>query len=211
MFSETKMNANWHIHLILKCHLNFRLHNILEKSNIVDDENKILICNRKLSIKRKYFLVSYVSPNVEVGSPIHCIHFKSTNIDLHKNIKGLQVQLIAQVAFDCILFGKSSLKNSYTWWNEYIFLPKLHKFRPICGPVQIATTYAPSLKYGFVLTLTSKCIHKCQEFSLTHVIFFFNVLKFQQYPFEPQFGICDSVTIIAWIITRAKKFGCIEY
>ena len=27
---------------------------------------------------------------------------------MHKSIKGLQVQPIAQVAFDCILFGKSS-------------------------------------------------------------------------------------------------------
>ena len=50
---------------------------------------------------------------------------------------------------------------------------------------------------------------KFQEFSLTHVTFFFSVLKLQQYPFEPQFGICDLVTIIAWIITRVEKFGCI--
>ena len=87
----------------------------------------------------------------------------------------------------------------------------LRKFRPICVPFQIATTYAPSLKYRFVLTLMSKCFRKFQEFSLTHVTLFFSVLKLQQYPSEPQFGICDSVTIIAWIITRAKKFGRIEY
>jgi hypothetical protein len=92
-----------------------------------------------------------------------------------------------------------------------IFLPKLHKFRPIGVPFQIATTYAPSLKYRFVLTLMSQCFRKFQEFSPTHVLLFFNVLKLQQYPFEPQFGICDSVTIIAWMITRAKRFGRIEY
>ena len=63
----------------------------------------------------------------------------------------------------------------------------------------------------FVLTLMSKCFHKFQEFSLTHVIFFCRVLKLQQYPFEPKFGICDLVTIIAWIIMRVKKFGCIKY
>ena len=134
-----------------------------------------------------------------------------TKRDLLKSIKGLQVQPIAQIAFDCILFGKSSLTNSYTWWNEYNFLPKLHKFRPICVPFQIATTFAASLKYRFVLTLVSKCFHKFQGLSLTHVTFFFNVLKLQQYPFEPRFSFCDLVIVITWIITRAQKFGCVEY
>ena len=50
-----------------------------------------------------------------------------------------------------------------------------------------------------------------KEISLTHVIFFFRILKLQQYPFEPQFGICESVTIIAWILLRAENIGCIEY
>ena len=79
-------------------------------------------------------------------------------------------------------------------------------------PFQIATTYAPSLNYHIVLTLKLKCFRKIQEFSLTvHVTFFFLILKLQQYPFEPQFGAYDSVIIIAWVITRAEKFGCIEY
>ena len=52
--------------------------------------------------------------DVEDDRPIHCIHFKSTKRDPHKSNKGLQVQPITQVAFDCILFGKSSLPNSYT-------------------------------------------------------------------------------------------------
>ena len=43
-----------------------------------------------------------VSPNVEDGTPIHCINYKPTNRNPHKSIKGLQVQRIAQVAFDCI-------------------------------------------------------------------------------------------------------------
>ena len=72
---------------------------------------------------------------------------------------------------------------------------------------QIAITYAPSLKYRFVLTLISKCFRKFQEFSLTYA----TLLEPQQCPFEPQFGICESVIIIAWIIMRAEKFGCIEY
>ena len=39
-----------------------------------------MICNKKkLSIKRKYPSVLHVSPNVEDGSPIHCINFKPTN------------------------------------------------------------------------------------------------------------------------------------
>ena len=55
---------------------------------------------------------------------------------------------------------KNPLTKSYTWWNEYNFLRKLNKFRPICMFFQIATTYAPSLKYRFVLTLMSKCLCK---------------------------------------------------
>ena len=136
-FSKTKMNVNWHIHFIRKCHLNLGLHN-LEKTNTLNNLNPILICNkRKLSIEHKYSLVSHVFPNVEDASPIHCIYFKPTKRDLHKSIK---------VAFNCILLLKwlqiafrleNPLTNSYTWWNEYNFLPKLHKFRHICAPFQI--------------------------------------------------------------------------
>ena len=73
--------------------------------NIMNNQNKILICNKKqnLSIERKYPLVSHVSSIVEDGSPIHCIYFMSTKRDMHKSIKDLQVQPIARVAFDCIL------------------------------------------------------------------------------------------------------------
>ena len=68
-----------------------------------------MICNKKkLSIERKYPLVLHVSPNVEDGSPIHCINFKPTNRNPHKSIKGLQIQPIAQVAFDCNFSGKCS-------------------------------------------------------------------------------------------------------
>ena len=101
-------------------------------------------------------MISHVFPNVEESSPIHCIHFKPTKRELHKSIKGLQVQ---QVAFDCILFGKSSLTNSYTWWNEYNLMPKLYKFRPVCVPFKIATTYVPSLN----IVLFS---HSCQSVSV---------------------------------------------
>ena len=82
------------------------------------------------------------------GSPIHYIHLKPTKTYMHKSIKGLQVQPIAQVTFDCIFFAKSSLTNSSTWWNEYNFLPKVpkvHKSEPICVPFQIATTCVPNL------------------------------------------------------------------
>ena len=94
------------------------------KTNIFSNQNTILICKKKkLSIKRKYPLVWHVSPNVEDGSPIHCIHFKSTKRDMDKSIKGLQVQPTTHVVFGCNLFEKSSLTNSYTRWNEYNFLP----------------------------------------------------------------------------------------
>ena len=173
-------------------------------------QNTILIFNKKYYQSSGSILRSHMFLQM-LKMVARSIAFTSSpqRGDPHNNIKGLQVQTIMQVVFDCILFGKSSLTNSCTWWNEYNFLPKLHKFRPICVPFQIATTYAPNFKYSFVLTLMMKCFHKFQEFFLTHITFFFSVLKLQQYPFKPQFGICDSVTIIAWIITRVEKFGCI--
>ena len=79
------------------------------KLNILNIQYAILICNqKKLLIECKYPSVSHVSPKVEDCSPIHCIKFKPTKRNPHKSIKGLQVQLIAQVVFHCILFGKSS-------------------------------------------------------------------------------------------------------
>ena len=78
-------------------------------TNILNNQYAMLICNKKkLSIKRKYPSVLHVSPNVEFGTPIHCINFKPTNRNPHDRIKGLQVQPIALVAFDCNLFGKPS-------------------------------------------------------------------------------------------------------
>ena len=127
------------------------------KTKILKDQNTIFICNR-LTVNPS---VSHVSPNVGGASPIHCIHLKPTKRDPHKSIKGLQVQpIIAWMAFDFIVFGEPSLTNSYTWWNEYNFLSKSHKFRPICVPSQIATTYAPSLHCWFVFTLMSNCFRK---------------------------------------------------
>ena len=80
------------------------------KTNISINQYAILICNqkkrkekKKLSIERKYHAVLHVSPNLEDGSPIHCINLEAANRNPHKSIKGLQVQPIAQVAFDCIL------------------------------------------------------------------------------------------------------------
>jgi hypothetical protein len=63
------------------------------------------ITKKKLSIERKYPSILHVSPNVEDGSPIHCIKLELTNRNPHKSIKGLQVQPIVQVAFHCILFN----------------------------------------------------------------------------------------------------------
>ena len=88
----------------------FWLTHFFVKTNILNNQYAILICTKKnLSIERKYTSVSHVSSNVEDGSPIHCINFKPTKRNPQKSIKGLQVQPIAQVVFDCILFGKSSL------------------------------------------------------------------------------------------------------
>ena len=94
---------------IPKCHLNFGLHIILGKLILwIINMQPWFVTQKETSIKRKYPSVSHVSPTVEDGSPIHCINLKPTKRSLHKSIKGLQVQPIAQVAFDCILFGKSS-------------------------------------------------------------------------------------------------------
>ena len=88
----------------------------LRKTNILYDQNTILNCNKQtktLSIEHKYPTVSHVSPNVEDGSPIHCIRFKPTKRYLHKSIKVSSSSTNCKVASDCILFGKYSLTNSY--------------------------------------------------------------------------------------------------
>ena len=82
---------------------------------------------------------------------------------------------------------------------------------PVCVPFRIATTYAPSLKYRSLNTLMSKCFHNFEKYSLTHVVVFINVLKPQQFPFEPQFGLYDLVTNITSIIMRVENFGSIKY
>ena len=85
------------------------------KTNILNNQITIFICNKKtqenqdLIIEHKYPSNSYVSPN-NGSSLIHSIHFKPTHKDPHKSLKGLQVQPIVQMAFDCILFGNSSHK-----------------------------------------------------------------------------------------------------
>ena len=104
-FLKTKMIVNFNS----KCHLDFGLHDNLGKLIIwLINMQSWFLTKKKLSIKRKYPSVLHVAPNVEDSSPFHGIHFKPTKGDPNKSIKGLQVQLIAQVTFDCILNGKSS-------------------------------------------------------------------------------------------------------
>ena len=91
----------------------FWLTQYVRKTNILNNQYAILICNQNktkqnLSIERKYPSVLHVSPNVEHGSPIHCINFKPTQRNPYMSIKGPQIQPIAHVAFDCNLFGKPS-------------------------------------------------------------------------------------------------------
>jgi len=87
---KSKVNVNWHIHFILKCHLNFGLYNILGQLKfwIIKSQSRFVTKKNLLSIERKYHAVLHVSPNVEDGSPILCIHFKPTKRDPHKSIKG---------------------------------------------------------------------------------------------------------------------------
>ena len=112
MFLETKMSVNGHLHFYSKLSPQFWLTQYSRKNSILNNKYAILICNHKtqnkLSIESNYPSVLHVSPNVEDGSPIHCINFEPTNRNPHKSIKGLQVQPIAQMACDCILFGKCS-------------------------------------------------------------------------------------------------------
>jgi hypothetical protein len=68
----------------------FWLSQYFRKTNILNNQYAILIYNKKkLSIERKYPSVLHVSPDVEDGSPIHCIKLEPTNKKLHKSIKGL--------------------------------------------------------------------------------------------------------------------------
>ena len=59
----------------------FWLTQYFRKTNILNNQYAILICNQKKlkSIESNYPSVLHVSPNVEDGSPIHCINFKPTN------------------------------------------------------------------------------------------------------------------------------------
>ena len=74
---KTKIECQLTYKLYSKCHLNFGLHNILEKlifwfiktqSWFLTKKNKIK--KKKPSIKCKYSAVLHVSPNVQDGSPI---------------------------------------------------------------------------------------------------------------------------------------------
>jgi hypothetical protein len=118
----------------------------IRKTNVLNNQNTLLICNIFFSIEWKYPSVLHVSPNVEDGSPIHCIHFKSTKRDLHKSIKGLQVQPIMQVVFDC------------KWFTQVV-----------------------------------------------------SVLKFQQYHFDPQFGICDSSLSLFEYLGGLKSLAALNF
>ena len=101
----------------------------------------------KLSIKRKYPSVSRISPNVQVGSHVHCIRFEPTQRDVYRSYQGPSSSTYyTSGSWLHLVLENLSLKNSYTWWNEYNFLPKLHKFRPIWVPFQIVATNAPSLE-----------------------------------------------------------------
>ena len=120
--NQSQSTYKFHFKMPLQCWVTqyFRKYNVLNNQNTISIYYKQ---TNKLSIERKQALVSHVSPNVEDGSPIHCIPSKPTKSDPHKSIKGPQVEPIMQVAFDCILFGKPSLTNNYTCLNEYNFLP----------------------------------------------------------------------------------------
>ena len=45
VFKNKKMNVNWHMHLILKCHLILD-YTIFKKHNALNNQNIILICNK---------------------------------------------------------------------------------------------------------------------------------------------------------------------
>ena len=85
------------IHIYSKMSTQFWLSHYFRKTNIFNNQYAILIYNKKkLSIERNNPSVLHVSPNVEDGSPIHCIKLEPTNRNPHKSIKGLQVQPIAR-------------------------------------------------------------------------------------------------------------------
>ena len=128
-------SCNWFFNLcpkknILKCYLNFGLH--IRKNNILIKKIQSWLVSKKLSIECKYPSVSHISPNVEDDSPIHCLYFKSQRETRTRASRVFKFNLLRKWLLIAFLFGKFSLTNSYTWWNGYNFLPKLHKFRPIC-------------------------------------------------------------------------------
>ena len=88
----------------------FWLTQYFRKTNNLNKKYAILIFNQKnyqLSINilrsRMFFQM------LKMVAQIHCINFKPTKRNPQTSIKALQVQPIAQVAFDCILSAKPSL------------------------------------------------------------------------------------------------------
>ena len=114
---------------------------------------------KNLSFEQKYPSISHVSPNVEDSSPIHCMNFKPTKKNPHKSIKGLQVQPIAQVAFDCIFMGKSS----------HIALP--------CSQLvslSLITVSTPGYKGNCKSKVEIKCVSECRQLSYCYRLCFPN-------------------------------------
>ena len=140
-FSNTELNVNWHVQFIFKCHLNFGLHNILEilvfwiikiQSWFVSEryQSSVSILRSRMFLQMLKMLAQSIA---STSRPQRKTRIRASRV-FEFNV--LRKWLL--IAF-CL---KNPLTNSYTWWNEYDFLPKLHNFRSICVSYQIATTYA---------------------------------------------------------------------
>ena len=123
----------------------------------MNNQNTILICNPPP--KKNYLSsVSILQFHMFAQMLKMVVQFIASTLSPQRKTRirasrVFKLNLLRKWFFYCILFGKISLTNIYTWKNEYNFMPKLHKFRPICVSFQIVTTYVPSLKYRFVLKL----------------------------------------------------------
>ena len=160
---------------------------------------------------RKYPLVSHVSPNVEDGSPIDVSTSNSqreTCIRASRVFKFNQLHKWLLIAFclKCrlsqiaildgmsIIFYQSCITlGQYVWHSK--LLPRMRQASNIV-----------------LLSHTCQSVStKFQEFSLHMSLSSSMYWNFNNILSSHNFGFCESITIIAWIITRVEKLGCIKY
>ena len=149
------MDVNWHIYFILKCHLNFGLHNSIEilifciikwqswfvTKNYQSSVN--ILCSRMFIQMLKMVAQSIVF----TSRPKRETHIRASRV-----FKFNLLQKWHLIAF-CL---ENLLTNSYTWWNEYNFYQNWIKLGQFVCHSNLLPHMCQALKYCYVFTIMSK-------------------------------------------------------